>query len=339
MKYKLNLQMFAEEGETAVPEAAAAETAPAAEQPAEDFRISEGDILADGQPVTSQVAAAMNKQMARHPELRKVYAQNRKQGAQAQAAQANQGQTAPAAEKTAEERWNEAKKGEFAEFIGRDIQNAVRDRFKNQQDVSEQLNALEPMLKVLRERAGVESNEELIHHVMDDDSLYEEEASEAGMTVAAYRQFMEMKAERDAMQQREQESIEQQMVRDHFNKLVQQAEEFKKQFPDFDLQQTLQSDPNFVRLTSPNVGLSVRDAYFALHHDELAPQMMAYGMERAKQQMGQTIQAQRRRPAEGAMKTGGQPTADFNVDPRSLSRPERNKLYQLIHAGKVKWGG
>lgn len=338
MIYKLNLQKFAEEGETAVPEAAAAETAPAAEQPAEDFQINAGDILADGQPVTSQVAAAMNKQMARHPELRKVYGQGRKQGMQAQSAQADPGQAAPAAEKTAEERWNEAKKGEFAEFIGRDIQSAIRDRFKNQQDVSEQLNALEPMLKVLRERAGVESNEELIHHVMDDDSLYEEEASEAGMTVAAYRQFMEMKKERDEMQQREQEDIERQMVRNHFDKLMQQAEEFKKQFPDFDLQQTLQNDPNFVRLTSPTVGLSVRDAYFALHHDELAPQMMAYGMERAKQQMGQTIQAQRRRPAEGAMKTGGQPAADFNVDPRSLSRPERNKLYQLIHQGKVKWG-
>lgn len=338
MIYKLNLQKFAEEGETAVPEAAAAETAPAAEQPEEDFQFSAGDILADGQPVTSQVAAAMNKQMARHPELRKVYGQGRKQGMQAQSAQADPGQAAPAAEKTAEERWNEAKKGEFAEFIGRDIQSAIRDRFKNQQDVSEQLNALEPMLKVLRERAGVESNEELIHHVMDDDSLYEEEASEAGMTVAAYRQFMEMKKERDEMQQREQEDIERQMVRNHFDKLMQQAEEFKKQFPDFDLQKTLQNDPNFVRLTSPTVGLSVRDAYFALHHDELAPQMMAYGMERAKQQMGQTIQAQRRRPAEGAMKTGGQPAADFNVDPRSLSRPERNKLYQLIHQGKVKWG-
>lgn len=338
MIYKLNLQKFAEEGETAVPEAAAAETAPAAEQPAEDFQINAGDILADGQPVTSQVAAAMNKQMARHPELRKVYGQGRKQGTQAQSAQADPGQAAPEAEKTAEERWNEAKKGEFAEFIGRDIQSAIRDRFKNQQDVSEQLNALEPMLKVLRERAGVESNEELIHHVMDDDSLYEEEASEAGMTVAAYRQFMEMKKERDEMQRREQEDIERQMVRNHFDKLMQQAEEFKKQFPDFDLQQTLKNDPNFVRLTSPTVGLSVRDAYFALHHDELAPQMMAYGMERAKQQMGQTIQAQRRRPAEGAMKTGGQPAADFNVDPRSLSRPERNKLYQLIHQGKVKWG-
>lgn len=338
MIYKLNLQKFAEEGETAVPEAAAAETAPAAEQPAEDFQINAGDILADGQPVTSQVAAAMNKQMARHPELRKVYGQGRKQGTQAQSAQADPGQAAPAAEKTAEERWNEAKKGEFAEFIGRDIQSAIRDRFKNQQDVSEQLNALEPMLKVLRERAGVESNEELIHHVMDDDSLYEEEASEAGMTVAAYRQFMEMKKERDEMQRREQEDIQRQMVRNHFDKLTQQAEEFKKQFPDFDLQQTLKNDPNFVRLTSPTVGLSVRDAYFALHHDELAPQMMAYGMERAKQQMGQTIQAQRRRPAEGAMKTGGQPAADFNVDPRSLSRPERNKLYQLIHQGKVKWG-
>jgi hypothetical protein len=62
-------------------------------------------------------------------------------------------------------------------------------------------------------------------------------------------------------------------------------------------------------------------------------------MERAKQQMGQTLQAQGRRPAEGAMKTQGQPAAaDFNIDPRSLSRPERNRIYELIHKGKMQWG-
>jgi calcineurin-like phosphoesterase family protein len=66
--------------------------------------------------------------------------------------------------------------------------------------------------------------------------------------------------------------------------------------------------------------------------------MMAYGMERAKQQMGQTLQAQRRRPAEGAMKAQPNQAADFNVDIRAYKPSERRKIYDLIHKGKMTWG-
>ncbi len=323
-EFTLDLQRFAEEGtETAAPTEATAETAPAAEI-APDPSINEGDTLPNGEVASRQVAAAMNRQMKRHPELRKVYGQN-----QTQAEPANNGPV----EKTIEERWNEAKKGEFAELYGRDVQNAVQDRFRNQTDATEQIKALEPMLEVLRQRAGVKSNEELISQVMDDDSLYEEAASEAGMTVQAYREFKKLEAQRDQMQQKQEEDIQQQMLRDHFGKLVQQAEELKAQYPGFDLQEELKNE-RFLKMTSPEGGVSVADAFFAIHHNELAPQMMAYGMQRAKQQMGQTLQAQRRRPAEGAMKAQGQQAADVKIDPRQLTRKERNRLYDMIHSGK-----
>ena len=328
MKFWLNLQRFTEmEGaaEAAAPEAAGAETAAAESAPAEPS-FNPGDTLADGTKVqNAQVAAALKRQISRHPELRGVYGQNQRPQAE-QMAEEN-------ADKTIDERWEEVKKGEFAEQYGRDVANAVRDRFRNQADVSAQLNALEPMLAVLRERAGVESNEELIQHVMDDDSLYEEAASEAGMTVAAYRQFMEMKAERDEMQQREQESMEDMQLREHFGNLAQQAEDLKAKYPDFDLQKELENR-EFFRLTSPDVGVSVEDAYFAVHHRELAPQMMAYGMERAKQQMGQTLQAQRNRPAEGAMRGQGQPAASLKIDPRNLTPQERAEIKRQVRLGR-----
>ena len=300
MNFRLNLQMFADGEAAGAPQAAGAESAAAeTAAPAEPISISAGDSLPNGTRVqSSQVAAAMNRQMKRHPELRGVYGRANRETQEA----AEQG--AEAAEKTIEQRWDEAKRGEFAELYGKDVQNAIKDRFKNQADASEALKKMEPMLKVLRERAGVETDDELIHHVMDDDSLYEEAANEAGMTVAAYRQFMEIKQQRDEMQQKEQENIQDQMLREHFGKLSQQAEAMRQSYPNFDLQEELK-DPNFLRLTSPDVGLSVEDAFFAVHHKELAPQMMAYGMQRAKQQMGQTLQAQRNRPAEGAMRSQG----------------------------------
>jgi len=322
MDFKLNLQMFAEEGPAAESGPAGAETASAAGGAAERPVISQGDTLPGGGVASAQVAAAMNRQMERHPELRKVYGQ--KSAEQAPAA----GQNEP----TMEDRWNELKKGEFAQLYGRDVQAAIQDRFKNMSDVSAQLNALQPMLKVLRDRAGVQSDQELIRKVMDDDSLYEDAANEAGMTIPAYKQFMQMKAQRDRLERQQQEDMRDRQLKTHVQNLVRQAEEFKKQFPGFDLEKEVLQNDTFRRLTSQEVGLSVRDAYFAIHHDELAPQMMAYGMQRAKQQMGQTIQAQQRRPAEGAMKAQGQSAAaEISLDPRKMTRAERNRMYDYIH--------
>ena len=339
MILKLNLQQFAEDGE--IPAAADAATATAAES-TEPVQVSAGDELADGTVVTSQVAAEMQRQMAKHPELRQTYGQGLKQkGPKGQRPAEGPAPTpgATTGAKSIDERWEELKKGEFAEAYGRDVQKAVQDRFKNQEDNSAQLKALEPMMKVLMDRAGVDNVQDLINYVMDDDSLYEEAASEAGMTIPAYKQFMQIKQERDEAQQREQENIQTQMLQQHFAKLSQQAEEFKQQLPGFDLMKELHENPKFLQLTSPEVGLSVQDAFFALHRDEMMPQAMMAGMERAKQQMGQTIQAQRKRPVEGAMKGKGQTAADFNVDPRGLTRSERNRVYDLIHKGLVKWGG
>lgn len=330
MIFKLNLQQFTEAGGAAAPAAGGeatatntAESAPATPEAAP--AINAGDVLPDGNPVqNTRVAAAMNRQMQKHPELRKVYGKGQPATAQQE--------TAPAGP-TIEERWAEAKKGEFAELYGRDVQNAIRDRFRNQQDTQGQLDKLEPMLKVLRDRAGVESNDDLIKTVMDDDSLYEDEANEHGMTIPAYREFKAAQEQLQQMQQAEAQRQETARIEQHYGKLQAQANAMKQMYPDFNLDRELQN-PNFLRLTSPEVGISVEDAYYAVHHKELAPQMMAYGMERAKQQMGQTLQAQRARPAEGAMKVQGQPAAEVKIDPRQMTRKEREEIKRQVRLGR-----
>ena len=336
MKYWLNLQYFAEGGggeggdAGAGAEAAATETAPAAENA--EKTIQAGDTLPNGQKASAQVAAAMNRQMKRNPELRKVYGQTPKAEAQqaAPAADGTTGQDAGNQEKTPEDEWNELKKGRFAEFYGRDVQSAVQDRFKNAAPVQEQLNRLEPALKVLRDRAGVQTNDELVSKIMDDDSLYEEEANDRGMTTAAYKQFMQMEAKMQELERRE----KQQKLMQHFAGLKQQAENLKAVYPNFDLETELKN-PTFQRLTMPGTGISVEDAFYAVHHKELGPQMLAAGMQRAKQQMGQTIQARQNRPAEGAMKAR-QGAAQVAVDPKKFTKAQREEIKRMAHLhGKV----
>lgn len=331
--YAFDLQLFAEEGAAAGAATGGEITGGAAEtETAAPEGISAGQELANGQQVSPQVAAAMNRQMKRHPELRKVY------GAPAQRPQQPMQQPVQAEAEPEgndpEAKWEALKKGEFKELYSRDVQNTIRERFKNQEDLQARLDAQQPIIAAAMKHYGARDEAELLQRVHDDDSLYEDEAERAGMTVEGFRTFQQMEAENQRYKEQEQRNQEQEFLRQHLAKMVQQGEELKQTFPNFDFRAEMEN-PTFRRLTSPEVGISVRDAYFAVHHDELAPQMLAYGMQRAQQQMGQTLQAQAARPAEGAMRNQNPAAAELKVNPRNLTRKEREAIKRRVHLGEV----
>ena len=332
------LQLFAEgEAAPAAPTTAAApaaaDTGTAAESGAP---LNAGDQLANGTQVpNARVAAALNRQMQRHPELRKVYNQGKPEAPAARKETQQQAETQqPEGEPSLEDRWNELRNGEFKELYGKDVQAAIRDRFKNQDDSTAKLTAMQPMLNALMKKAGVETVEELQNIVLDDDSLYEADAEAMGMPVEAYKQFKKLQDEHDQLARQQQQSIEQQKIRDHIAGLVRQGEEFRQTFPGFDIQTEMQN-PSFRKLTSPEIGLSVADAYFAIHHNELTPQLMGYGMQKARQQMSQSLQAQAARPAEGALRPGAQQTADVKINPKTMTRAEREAIKRRVRLGEV----
>ena len=318
---KLNLHLFGDgAGASAAPAGDAGGTGEAAE-------VNPGQ-LEDGTVVDNRLAARMEEQARKRRERGEEPV---KRAAQ-RAAEKPQETTAPeAAEPSLEDQWIEAKKGKYREQYARDVQAAVQDRFKNQADANAQLQKLQPALEVLMKKAGSENIDDFVNAIMDDDSLYEEEAEAAGMTVEGYKTFKQMQDENQRMKAREAQEQQEIILRQHFQSLANQAEDMKKIFPNFDLK-TEMANETFRRLVAPNSGLKVSDAYFAVHHSELEPQAMAYGFQRAQQQMSQTLQANRARPVEGAMKTG-QP-ADVAVDPRSMTREERQRLIERTRRGE-----
>jgi len=334
----MDLQLFADGGEGAGTEGAAAPAADtgtgtgAESIAAGTGTVQAGDTLGDGRQVqNAQVAAELNRQMKRHPELRKVYGQ-RPQAAQPQQ-QPEQAEAQPG-EKTIQERWEEIKKGEMKELYGQDVQKAIQDRFRNQQDARKELETLQPAIQTLMRSRKVDNIEDLVKSIQADDSLLEEEAAEAGMTVDSYRTLKALEDQNAAMKAREEQSIQQQMMRNHYTKLCQQAEELKKAFPTFDLQAELQNE-KFLHLTSPEVGVSVEEAFYLVHGKEIAAQSMKAGMERAQNQMGQTIRARGMRPVEGAARGQGQPAASAPMNFNTMSREERERFRSQVKNGRI----
>ena len=342
-KIKLNLRMFEGEGGGAGAAPAATGTGEAAGQAAE---ITPGTVLEDGTQVDDRLAARMKRQEDRRKARGQAPLYTKAQateGQQEQPAEQAEAQKTEEPANSQDSKWQELIKGEFKDQFGKAVQDAVQRRFKNQQDATKDLAAaneklamLQPVIDSLARQHGIDGKDlpGLVKAVQSNDPKIEEEAEAAGMTTESYLTMKRLEQENARYQQQQQQDVFQRRTQAHYAKLAEQAEALKQKFPDFDLQKELfnPNDDRFLRMTSPEGGLDVETAYYAIHHRELEPQAMAYGIQRAQQQMAQTLQANGRRPSEAAM-SGGQAT-NFQIDPRKMTKAERADLIRRSRLGE-----
>lgn len=191
------------------------------------------------------------------------------------------------------------------------MQGIIQSRLKSAKGAEEALAKLTPALELLARKHNLDPTkmdyDALTKAISDDDSYYEDKALQMGTSVETAKKIDQQ--ERDTARQKKAEelSLQEQKIRNHFNSLEQQALEMKKVNPNFDLQTELKN-PAFLRMTSPNVGISVRDAYYAVHHDEMQQAAMQATAKATAQHISNNIQARQRRPDENGI-SGQAPSA------------------------------
>ena len=211
------------------------------------------------------------------------------------------------------------------------MQALMRSRLKSERSAEESLNKMAPAIEVLARKYGLDSKnmdyDALAKAIDNDDAYYEEKAVEMGVSVETAKKVdqMERTTEREKAQQ--ERTLQQEMVRQHFDKLEKQGEELKKVFPKFDLRTEL-NNPVFARLTAPGVGLSVEDAYHAVHRKEIQAASMKIASDKAREQMASAIQSGSRRPDESGASSQAPSVSTFNY--RNASREQREALKKQI---------
>lgn len=331
-KWNLDLRMFEGDGGAAAAangdgQNAGGSAAGASSQTTADQAVQ---VLEDGTRMDPRLAERMEKQRKRHNRGNAGAAASAMTGGE----QPQQRQAEPQQERTPEEEFDALIHGKYAQQYQQRFQNAISERFKNQADLQGQLDGLKPMLDALAKQHGIEAGDyaALSKTILDDDSLYEDEAEAAGMTVEAYKSYQRLKQHADEMDAREQQQAQEIEIQNHLRNLAQQGEALKQTFPDFDLRKELNNDA-FRRLTSPNIGMSVEDAYFAVHRKELMPQVMAAGVRTAQTRIAQSLQANGARPMEGAMQ-GASTAADVHISPKQMTRAQRQALKDRARMGE-----
>lgn len=254
--------------------------------------------------------------------------QKQQEGSQAAADKGAQEQAEPSREE-----WEELKKGRFAKFYGDDVSSTVQARLKNSKQSEETLGKLRPVLEEIAKKHGkkVDDIDGMVEAFMDDDSLYEEEALRRGISINTAKNIAKLERSNAEMRARQQAEQQQELMQRHIAGLEQQAAELQQMIPDFDLRAELQNE-RFRRMVSPEGGLRVEDAYFALHHQEMMAGLGREAVQQTKAAISASIQSGAQRPLENGARVT--PPVDVRSDPTKFTKQDRQEIRRRLARGE-----
>lgn len=215
----------------------------------------------------------------------------------------------------------------------KEIQAIVQNRVKAAKQSEEKLQQILPTLELLARKYGQDPNnidlQALNKAVNDDDKYYEDKAFEMGIPVETAKKLDQQEREAKRQEIQAQRTAEEQRIAEHIQKLEQQGNELKKTFPNFNLRVELQN-PMFARLTAPGVGLSVEQAYYAIHRQEIDAVRNETIAKKTAERLSASIQAGQQRPQENGMSS--QASSGITFDYRAMSKDQREAFKKDLKA-------
>ena len=222
-------------------------------------------------------------------------------------------------------------KGEYKDLYDAKMQDTVKKRVKTMQDTVDRHNALTPTLEMLAKKYGVDVNDidALNKAIEDDDSYYEEEALEKGISVQQLKEIRKMEKENAELKRQ----MEEQNRKENANKLyaqwMEQADKTKAIYPNFDLRTEMQ-DSKFVDLLRSNI--DVRTAYEVIHKDDIIAGAMQFTAKTVEQKVTNKIIAGGARPAENGNSSQGASVTKSDVS--QLTKAERDDIDRRVARGE-----
>lgn len=222
-------------------------------------------------------------------------------------------------------------KGEYKDLFDAKMQDTIQKRLKGTKETVDKFNALTPTLELLASKYGVDATdiEALNKAISEDDSYYEQEALEKGMTVKDLKEFKKIERENADLKAQMQEAQRQEQGKKLYAQWMQQAENAKAVYPTFDLR-TEMNNPRFVDLLRSNI--DVRTAYEVLHKDEIIPAAMQFTAQAVESKLAKKIASNGARPSENGMSS--QSAAVVKSDVSQLSKADRAEIIRRVQRGE-----
>lgn len=236
---------------------------------------------------------------------------------------------------SAEQEWASlvGKGGKFHDLYGQSVSNAIQERFKNQRDLQGQVDEIANNLSPLFTNYGIQHGdfEGLGDAIAHDDAFFQAGAEKAGLDVDQYKEMLKLKADSERLSQIDaayQAEQERQAMRAQWES---ESVELQEAFPAFDLGLEYQYNERFRNLL--DYGIPVRDAFYAVHGDEIRAGYSDFAHQTATQQVVNTIQQRTSRPVEGAISHTA--AIQRKSDPSSLSGDDIDEINRRVANGEA----
>ena len=222
-------------------------------------------------------------------------------------------------------------KGEFKDLYDAKMQDTIQKRLKGSKETVEKYEALAPTLEILAKKYGVDASDvkALNKAIEEDDSYFEEEALEKGITVEQLKEIRKMERENADLKRQMEEQNRKENANKVYAQWMEQAEAAKAVYPSLDLRAELQN-PQFVNLLRSNV--DVKTAFEVLHKDEIIPAAMQYTAKTVEQKLTNKIIANGARPAENG--NNSQSATVVKSDVSQLSKADRQEIIRRVQRGE-----
>lgn len=198
------------------------------------------------------------------------------------------------------------------DLFQKDFDEALNKRFKNQKKLQSDYDSAQKTLDehknvfdLLKHKYGVDEDEALLKAIQDDDSFYEQEALEKGISVQQLKAFKQLERENEQLKQaaarQENDKI--------YNAWLEQAEQTARFYPSFDLAAEINSEETgeqFANLLKS--GIDVKTAYEVLHQQEIVSGVARLAAKESEKKIAESIASNSKRAVEngagGAVSTG-----------------------------------
>lgn len=225
-------------------------------------------------------------------------------------------------------------KGKYKSQYQSMLKSTIAERFKNQEDLQSKLDATTPILETLQKKYGVANADPnaILQALEDDDSYYEEEALEKGVSVEHLKEMKKLQAQVDRQNKQINAFTEQKRRAEQYSKWVNEANALKQKYPSFDVESELQ-DPttgaDFGRLLQS--GVDMETAFTVIHKDELIPAAMQKAASVTSKAIVDDIMANGQRPLENGANGGG--AVVQKLDPSKLTDKQLAEIRKTVAQG------
>lgn len=237
--------------------------------------------------------------------------------------------------------YNALVKGEYKDFYKKDVEKAVKSRFKDHEALSakaKRADSTEPLLEMLAARYGLQDTsnvQDIIDALDSDDSFYIDEAERNGMTVEQYRKMERLQRDSTMYHRMMRDQAAQQKANETYQGWIDQAEQLQNYYPDFNLDNEVNNEETGERFVSMlSKGIDVKTAYEIIHMDELMGGAMAKTANVVREKTYNEIRTRGMRPSEngGAGNAAAKP---MQLDPAKMTKKQRDEYARRAMRGET----